>query len=110
MKPLLATPVSDPLLERLRANHHDAIRELQVAPLAAARLIANVVLADGIDTPIAHGLGRAPVWVRESCVRGASTVGMVEELRDDTTPDRTKYVTLRASGFGADVTVDVVVA
>ncbi len=110
MKALLATLLPDPQLERIRANHAEAIRELQQAPPAAARLIPDVELADGVATPVPHGLGRPARWVRESCVRNATSTGRIEEIRTgDGVQDRSKFVVLKASGWGATVTVDVLV-
>lgn len=103
---LIATTLRDELLERIRQNFYDAIRELQLLPAAQLALIENVELADGIPTPIAHGRGRK-VRVFVSPVRGASTSGRIEEMRDGYRRDT--HVTLKATGFGATVTVDLVV-
>lgn len=108
MKAPFATTLPDPVLERVRASHHEAIRELQSAPLAGGLVISGVELADGVPTPIPHRLGRAARWVSTSCVRGAATSGHIEEVR--TGADRDRYVTLKAVGWGATINVDVVVA
>jgi hypothetical protein len=84
-----------------------AIRELQGLPAAGLVVKQNVTLANGVATPVAHGLGRVPLFVRESCVRGALSAGVVVETRDGAYP-RDRYVTLTASGYGATVTVDLV--
>lgn len=105
---LLTTVIDDRTkpadLERIRRNLAEAIRELQ--GLRVLRVIREgVELADGVATPIAHNLGRrAFVWV--SPARGASTSGRIEEVRDGSY-DMTKYVVLKATGFGATVLVDV---
>ncbi len=93
--------------ESTRRDHAEAIRELQRSKLVAAKLIKDIELADATDTPIAHGQGR-PVLVFVSPVRGASTSGRVTETRS-ATYDRSKFVVLRATGFGATVTVDLLV-
>jgi hypothetical protein len=98
-------PVSATDLERLRRNHHDAIAELQAGPSARARIIRDVTLADGIATPIAHGLGR-PAFVTHSPPRGPVAAGWIEEVRDGN-HDRTKYVVLKANSYGGPVTVDL---
>jgi hypothetical protein len=103
---LLAVRLSDALLEQVRRNFAEAIAELQQRP--DPRVLANITLQDGIATPVPHKLGRAAAWVAPSAVRGASTSGRVEEVRDGTY-DRTKFVTLKATGYGATITVDVVV-
>jgi hypothetical protein len=95
------------LAERVRRSHHDAISELQRLPLAGARIIRDVTLADSTWTPIAHGMGR-PVFVFVSPPRGAVTTGRIAESRDGTV-DRAKFVQLAATGWGATVTVDLLV-
>jgi hypothetical protein len=102
---LLPVKLADEPTERVRRNHHDAIAEQQRLPSARARFIKDVALADGIATPIAHGLGQ-PAFVTHSPPRGPSTSGRIEEVRDGT-QDRAKYVVLMASGYGATVTVDL---
>lgn len=93
--------------ERVRRSHHDAIVDLQDAPGYGARVIAGVELADGVERAVSHKLGRAPIFVRESCPRGAVTTGRVEEIR--TTSDRSLIVVLKATGWGGTITVDVMV-
>jgi len=109
MIPILAITMKDALLESVRRNLAEAVRELQQQPLARAKLIANVQLADGVETPIPHGLARPVVWVRESCVRGALSAGYVLEVRSSNAVERAQYVTLKAVGYGATITVDLVV-
>jgi hypothetical protein len=109
VKRLATTRLADPALERVRQEHADAITELQRAPLAEAHVVENVRLADGVPTPVAHWLGRLPIYVRESCPRGASSTGRVDEIRTGS-HDRSKYVVLQASGWGATIVVDVMVA
>lgn len=92
-------------LERIRQNVTDALRELQQAPAARARIIRDIALADGVATPIAHGLGR-PAFVTHSPPRGATATGRIEEVRDGS-HDRTKYVVLKATGFVATITIDL---
>ena len=103
------TRLPDPALDAVRQDHAAAIGELQNLPAASMRVIQGVELADGIATPVAHGLGRPAAWVRESCPRGAATAGLVEEIRTGT-GDRRKVVVLRATGWGATITVDLLVA
>ena len=108
LKRLPTTRLADPALERVRQEIVVAILELQSLPAAGARVIAGVVLADGIATPVAHGLGRPASWVQASCPRGPSSTGRIEEVRTGT-GDRSKFVTLKATGWGATITVDVLV-
>ena len=107
----IATDTSaDAVADRARRELTEAVRELQRSPLAAGQVISNVSLADGIATTVPHHLGRLPTFVSCSVPRGPSTSGRIEEIRSTSgTNDRTKYVTLTANGYGATVTVDVVV-
>ena len=94
--------------ETTRRAIEDCVLELQLVPAASMRIVKDVTLADGVVTPVAHRLGRAPVWVRESCPRGASTTGRVEEIRNGT-HNRDQIVALKATGWGATITVDLAV-
>ena len=105
--PRLASPDA----ERASRSLVDSVRELQALPAASAKIVAGVALADGVDTTIAHGLGRAPVWIRESTPRSATptalgATGRVQEIRDGKY-DRRKIIVLRASGWGATILVDL---
>lgn len=94
--------------DRARREIAEAVRELQNLPMAAARVVQNIELADATATPVAHGLGRVPVFVGISAVRGPSTSGRIEEVRSTSgVRDRSKFVTLTANGYGATVTVDL---
>lgn len=104
------TPPHTPELEErdaelVRLEHERKIVELQKLPTSATRHIKNVTLADGVATPIAHGLGR-PVFVTHSPPRGPVAAGWIEEIRDGLY-DLSKFVVLKASSYGAAVTVDV---
>ncbi len=106
---LLATQIDERTqpaeLERVRRNLIDAVRELQQGPSAGTRIIKDVALANSTLVLVPHNLGR-PAFVTVSPPRDAATVGMVIEVRDGTY-DRSKYVGLYATGYGATVTVDV---
>jgi hypothetical protein len=93
--------------ERVRREHHDAIVELQSLPAAGMRVIEGVTLADGVTTPVAHGLGRLPVWICPSAPRNATSTGRIIEVRSGSY-DRSKVVALQATGWGATITIDVV--
>lgn len=105
---LLSIRLPDEQIERVRRNHHDALVELQRLPLSSARILEGVELANGIATPIPHGLGRSPLFVLPSAPRGASSTGRIEEVRDSGFP-RDRYVTLRATGWGATIALEVLV-
>jgi hypothetical protein len=94
--------------EKARRAHEDCILELQKQPATGLRVLADIELDDATETPIAHKLGRKPLWVQASCVRGALNAGRIEEVRSSSY-DRTQVVVLKATGFGATVLVDVVV-
>lgn len=94
--------------EIMRLELERKIVELQQLPAVALTLLGSFDLADGVKVLIPHGLGRrAFVWC--SPPRGASTTGRVEEVRDNGGPDPTKYVVLKATGWGATISVDVAV-
>lgn len=103
-----ATPnLDDEKADIARREHERKIVELQQAPATGMRLVAGVSLADGIATPVAHGLGR-PATVLVSPPRGPSSSGRIEEVRDGS-QDRNKYVVLKATGWGATIVVDLAV-
>lgn len=103
-------PIDRTAEDRARREIVEAITELQSLPMAGARVIQNVSLANATATPVPHGLGRVPVFVGISAVRGPSTSGRIEEVRSTSgTNDRKKFVTLTANGYGATVVVDLLV-
>jgi hypothetical protein len=104
----LALQLADPAADRVRQSVDQRIRELQGAPAVWMVVVPGVELEDGVETPIAHGLGRAPRWVRESAPRGAASSGRVEQIRGGSF-DPSQYVVLKATGWGATITVDVAV-
>lgn len=107
----MITPLSVKLegdAERVRRSHHEAIVEQQGLVASATQVVNDVSLVDSAVTLVPHGLGRAPRVVLVSPPRNAVSAGLLVELTDPASnPDRTKYAALRASGFGATVTVDV---
>lgn len=105
---LLVITFKDELLERMRQNFAEAIAELQKSLGFGLSVLAGKELADGVLTPIAHKLGRAPVAFFHSPVRNATSIGRIEEVRDGSYP-REQYITVRAIGYGGTVTVDVAV-
>ena len=105
MKALLAIKLAHEDAEQVRRSHHDAIAEIQKQPASGLKAITGVALPDGATVRVAHGLGRAPTFVGASIPRGAATAGLLVEVRDGI--DRTKYVALVATGWGATITVDL---
>lgn len=61
--------LSDSDAERVRQSHHQAIREIQDLPIASARVIRNVTVVNNNSVTVAHGLGRAPIYVGVSAIR-----------------------------------------
>lgn len=119
-RPLLTAPLQlepeDAMTKRITTSLAQGIQELQGLPAMGMRVLRDVKLEDTINTFVSHGLGRRPLWVRESCVRGAVSTGIVRDLSDGalvglfTGPvDRNRYVVLRADGYGATITVDILV-
>lgn len=100
--------LDDAKTDRVVTDHRRAIDQLAASPAIGLKVIKDVSLADGVETPIPHGCRSAPTWVRESCVRGASSTGRIEEIRSDAY-DRKKSIVLKATGWGATITVDVAV-
>ncbi len=106
----MITPLSIKLTgdaERVRQSTADAIREMQAAPGVGLLVVRDVVLVDGVRTPVAHRLGRAPSWVQASLVRGGIVPGGIFEFRDGV--DLAQRVEITASGWGATVTIDLLV-
>lgn len=102
--------LADPAAERVRRSHAQTLEEMRGAfPI----VIRSVQLPNNVDTPVAHGLGRAPLWVSPGAPRGATTTGRIDDMGTRTSAgvpiDRSKSVVLRATGFGATITVDVAV-
>ncbi len=95
----------DPKIDRAITDHKATIDKVAERPGVNMVVLAGIELADGVETPVPHKLDKAPSAVWCSAVRGPTTVGMIEEVGSRTN----KYVTLKASGYGATVTVDVLV-
>lgn len=108
LKPALQLPLPEPTAERVRRAQDARVDELQQLPIVGAKVLEGLVMPDSVLVPVAHKLGKAPRFVRESCVRGASTTGRVEQVTSSKHDPRT-YIVLRATGFGATVTVDLLV-
>jgi hypothetical protein len=102
--------LADPAAERSRLAHEQALSELRGAQ---PTVIRNVKLANNVETPVPHGLGRAPQWVSPGAPIGAVSTGRIDDMGTRTTSgavvDRSRTVVLRATGYGATITVDVAV-
>lgn len=95
--------LGDDKAEQVRQNVNGRLKELgdrnEVVDLG------EVSLPDSKVVRVGHQLGRYPKMVVWSPPRGAATPGLLEEVRDGI--DRSKFVGLRATGFGATVRVDI---
>lgn len=106
--PPITPGLDDEKAERVRREHERAIMNLQQLPAVALKVLSNVQLADGKATPVAHGLGRVPTFATFSFPRGAASTGRIDEVRDGSL-DRSRYLILKATGWGATITIDVAV-
>lgn len=108
--PPLVIQLKDADTERVRRNHELRLAELAGLPLARGLIVPNVLLVDGVATEVVHALGRRPSFVKASDPRGPSTSGRIEEVRAaGASHDPTQRLVLKASGWGATITVDVLV-
>lgn len=106
IRPALAPRLDDRKVDRVARDHARRIDDLGKLPASGMRVITGVELADGVETPVAHGLGRRATYVRESCPQGAAATGRIEEVRT-ASYDADKFVVLKANGWGATITIDV---
>lgn len=90
---------TDQAMEDHRRVLQDMLRTLPV-------VIRDVELANGTRTVVKHGLGRKYTSVFVSPVRGATATGRVV---DDESTSTDREIWLTATGFGAAVTVDLLV-
>lgn len=106
----LAVRLDDEKSERVRQSHHRALSELQGLPASGMRVVGGVELPDGVRVYVRHGLGRAPLWVGISAVRGSSlTSGRIRDRTAQLSEDASQVVVLQAAGWTNTVTVDLLV-
>jgi hypothetical protein len=104
MRAGVTVQLADPVAERANRNHRERIDEIQKQPAVAARVVRNVALPNATQVSVPHGLGRVPMFVAPSPARGGSSNGAIAEVLRNAT-----VVVLEASGWGATVTVDLMV-
>lgn len=92
-------------LERIRRNMSDAIRELQLGVLPRA-IIKGIELPNGAPITITHKLGRSPIVFVSPPRNAVTTGGSIIEVGGQ---PREQFVVLQADGWGATITVDLVV-
>ncbi len=108
LRPPVSVRLDDTNSEVARRNHEERINELQALPAMGLVVIADVSLASGVETPIAHKLGRRPLWHSCSSPRGAVSTGRIEEIRN-TNNRHDQVIVLKATGWGATIVVDLAV-
>jgi hypothetical protein len=114
LKALAGVRLADPLAERARDTHAQAITELQQQPGVGLKILGDFEVPDTGSVLVNHPLGRNPSMVVLSPPRvefGAPilfTGGIVIDL---TGPDvnRAKQVRIFATGYGIPVVVTVAV-
>lgn len=108
LRTLVSIRLADADAERVRRSHEEAIHELQDAAVMRGTIVRDVELPDGQLVFVPHGLGRrATAWPSAPRASLAATTGRIREIRDATVVDRTRFVGLKAQGWGETVTVDV---
>jgi len=113
MRQILDAKLEDDNAERVRQSHAAAIREIQSAPVLSANIVKDVVLPNGSEVEVSHGLGRRPNFVSLGVVRGAAADGRIGEIRGlhsgGQPIDASRYICLQAVDYGATITLDVMV-
>lgn len=105
----LTTKLADQAAETVRQNVDQRVRELQLLPCVDARVF-TLTMPNNVVVFLPHRLGREPLFVGPSAIRGAVAAGLMQDfghLDPVGQPiDRTQVVPLRAFGYGGTVTVD----
>lgn len=113
MKKILDKRLADDAADQVRRSIADAIREIQDLPASSLRVIKNVQLPASTAVQVAHSLGRRPLAFWATPPRGAATAGVIQDfgtLTPNGAPnDTSQTLCLVALGFGATITVDIVV-
>ena len=109
----LSVALNDPNAEAVRKNVDQRIGEIQALPAAGLKVIRNVVLPDGVGVRVPHGLGRKPIAAWPSFIRNAASAGVIADFEASSPSgarnEQSETISLVALGFGADITVDIVV-
>lgn len=108
LQPALGLVIGDANADRVRRHHDQQIGELQALPATAIKVISNIDLPDGVETPIPHGLGRPATWHKESTIRNPAGNGVIQEVRGGSY-DRSKVIVLKATSYAATITIDLMV-
>lgn len=102
-------PGKDPALTVAIEPVRQAVNQLIDSPLSKAYILPDVTLDDGVETIVAHSLGRRPLAVIPCNVRGADTAETGGRIDKIPAKDESRTVTLYAIGHGASVTVDLLI-
>lgn len=103
--PPVSIRLDDEGADRVARNLDQRVRELGAVRIAQGILIEDVDLADATEVTVNHGLGRFAKWI--VCrLLNPSTSGRIEEVVSGSI-DRKNALALKASGYGATVTVDL---
>jgi hypothetical protein len=104
---VLNTNTGDKNLDGNTRELLNMIRGLQAIDVLKGRLVEGVDLANATDVDVAHLLGRAwKGWIVVDTY-GASSAGRIDGTAPTVDYDRAQYLRLRATGYGATITVSL---
>lgn len=111
MRAPIAARLADATADRVARNHDQRITELQGIPILQGRLIRGIVLPDGDEVVVSHGLGHRAALFMAIPFQGdfSATSGRLLDItliRSDKVDVRVSSV-LKATGFGGTLTLDV---
>jgi hypothetical protein len=96
--------VKDPDTSRALDDLRLGIEQLSDRPDADCVIVENVQLVDGQAKLIAHGLDRAWRGWTICNLEGPSSTGRIEHVKGE---NKTKFLQLKATGWGATITINV---
>jgi len=110
---LLESRINDATTQSVVASHAVTIKEIMALPASEIRVIGPVQLPDNVGVQVPHGLGRKPLAFFLSPPQGAAAAGVVRDFGSVTPAgapnSQTEFLSLRATGYGATITVMVMV-
>ncbi len=93
-------------LERRFKGAEDQLGLVTAVPILESVILADEELVDNVTRNLLHGLGRPwRGWVVTN-LEGATTTGRVVHITGE---DKSRYLRLRANGWGATITVSLLV-
>lgn len=113
LKALAAVKLADPLAERARDSHANAIAELQQLPAAGLIVVGDFTIPNNGAVVVPHKLGRNPamVWIsppRVAFGAAVNTFGVIYDVVGNGV-NRAQSLYLSAFSYGVPVIVTVVV-